>query len=112
MEALICMVDHANKPFEANHSGWMAVISSAHNLLTCRDLGRFAALCNNGHESVEGEYYLYKHWQSSFLGGPTYIWIKNGVEGHKEAEESNDEGSDNKSWGGSLPRVSPVDCVL
>jgi hypothetical protein len=38
------------------------VISSANDLLTRHDLGRFAALCNNGHESVEGEYNLYKNW--------------------------------------------------
>jgi hypothetical protein len=69
------------------------VISSAHNLLTCYDLDRFAALCNDGYDAVQGEYYLYEHWQSSFVGCPTYIWIRNGVEGHEEDEESND-----KSW--------------
>jgi hypothetical protein len=56
---------------------------SANDLLTRRDLGRFAALCNNGAKSVEGEYYLYKNWQSSFPGCPTYIRIRNGVEGHE-----------------------------
>ncbi len=99
MEALVRVVDHTNKCFEANCLGWMAVISSAHNLLTCRDLERFAALCNDGHESVEGEYYFYEHWQSSFLGPPTYIWIRNEVKGHKEVEESNAKGSDNKKLG-------------
>jgi hypothetical protein len=38
------------------------VISSANDLLTCHDLRRFAALCNNGHESVEGEYYFHENW--------------------------------------------------
>jgi hypothetical protein len=102
MEALICMVDHRNKCFEANCLGWMAVICSAHNLLTFCDLERFVDLCNDGHESVEGEYYLYKHWQSSFLGCPTYIRIRNGVDGHEEVEESNDKESNNKSWDGSI----------
>ncbi len=102
MEALLCVVDHANKCFEADCSGWKDVISSARNLLTCRDLERFATLCNDGHKSVEGEFYLYKHWQSSFLGCPIYIQIRNGVEGHKEVEESNNEGSNNGSWGGSI----------
>ncbi len=41
-----------------------------------------------GHESVEGEYYLCKNWKSSFLGRPTYIWIRNGIEGHKEVKGS------------------------
>jgi hypothetical protein len=102
VEALVCVVDHANKRFEADRLGWRAVISSVHNMLTRHGLKRFAALCNDGHESIEGVYYLYKHWQSLFLGSPTYIKIRNGVEGHKEVEESNDKGSNNKSWGGSI----------
>jgi hypothetical protein len=63
MNALIHVVDHANKCFEANCSGWRDVISSANDLLTRCDLGRFAALCNEGYDAVEGEYYLYKNWQ-------------------------------------------------
>ncbi len=73
------------------------MISSAHYLLSHCDLERFMALCNDGHDAVEGEYYLYEHWQSSFLGCPTYIWIRIGAKGHKEVEGSNDEGSDNES---------------
>jgi hypothetical protein len=96
MEALICMVDHTNKRYKADCLGWGNVISSAHSLLTCRDLDRFAALCNDGYDAVQGEYYLYEHWQSSFVGHPAYIWIRNGVEGHEEDKESDD-----KSWGGS-----------
>jgi hypothetical protein len=46
MNALVHIVDHANGCFEANHSGWRDVISSANHLLTCRELGRFTALCN------------------------------------------------------------------
>jgi hypothetical protein len=100
------------------------VISSANDLLTCHDLGRFAALCNEGYDAVEGEYYLYKNWQFLFLGHPTYIWIRNVVKGHKEVEGSDYVGSDDESWGGSiectgggeytriLPCVSPVDHVL
>jgi hypothetical protein len=80
----------------------MAVISSACNLLTCRDLERFAALCNHGHECMKGEYYLYKHRYSSFLGRLTYIRTRNQVKGHKEVEESNNEGSSGESWGGSI----------
>jgi hypothetical protein len=102
MEALVRVVDNANKCFEANCSRWMDVISSAHNLLTCRDLERFTGLCNDGYESVEGEYFLYEHWQSLFLGRPSYIWIRNGIKGHKEVEESDKEGSNDKSWGGSI----------
>jgi hypothetical protein len=97
MEALVHVVDHVNKHYKANCWGWRDVISSAHNLLTCRDLERFPALCNDGHDAVEGEYHLNKNWQSSFLGCPTYIWIRNGVEGHKEDKES-----DNESWGGGV----------
>jgi hypothetical protein len=96
MEALVCMVDHANEQYKANCVEWGNVISSAHNLLNCHDLHKFASLCNDGCDAVQGEYYLYEHWQSLFVGHPTYIWIRNGVEGHKEDEESN-----NKSWGGS-----------
>ncbi len=72
------------------------MISSAHNLLSCHDLDRFAFLCNDEYDAVQSEYYLYKHWQSSFVGCPAYIQIRNGVEGHKEDEESDDE-----SWSGS-----------
>ncbi len=72
------------------------MISSAHNLLTCHDLDRFAALYNDRYDAIQGDYYLYKHWQSSFVGRPAYIWIRNGVEGHKEDKEDED-----KSWGGS-----------
>ncbi len=78
------------------------MISSANDLLTCHDLGRFAALCNNGQEAVEGEYYLYKNWQFLFLRHPNYIQIRNGVKGHNEVEGSNYIGSNNKSWGGSI----------
>jgi hypothetical protein len=102
MNALVHVVDHANKCFEANCLGWRDVISSANDLLTRRDLGRFAALCNKCYDPVEGEYYLYKNWHFSFLGCPTYILIRNGVEGHKEVEGSNYVGSDNESWGGSI----------
>jgi hypothetical protein len=100
MNALVHIVDHANKCFEANCSGWRDVISSANDLLTCRDFGRFGALCNEG--AVEGEYYLNKNWLFSFLGCPTYIRIRNWVEGHKEVEGSNYVGRDDESWGGSI----------
>jgi hypothetical protein len=102
MNALVHIVDHANEHFKANCSWWRDVISSANDLLTCRDLGRFAALCNESYDAVEGEYYLYKNWQFLFLGRPTYIWIRNGVEGHEEDKESNYVGSDNGSWGGGV----------
>jgi hypothetical protein len=102
MNALVHIMDHANKCFEANHLGWRNVISSAHDQLTHRNLERFAALCNESYDVVEGEYYLYKNWQFLFLGCPTYIRIRNGVEGHKEDKESNYVGSDNGSWGGSI----------
>ncbi len=51
---------------------------------------------------MEGEYYLYKNWQFLFLGRPTYIRIRNRVEGHEEDEESNYVGSNNGSWVGSI----------
>jgi hypothetical protein len=102
IEALVHVVDCANNCFEANPLGLRDVISSAHNLLTCCDLERFAALCNDGHDAVEGEYYLYELWQSSFLGHPTCIRIRNGVEGHEEVEGSNGKGSKDKSWVGSM----------
>jgi hypothetical protein len=102
MNALVHVVDHANKCFEADCLGWTDVISSANGLLNCRDLGRFAALCKNVNESVEGEYYLYEHWQSLFLGCPSYFRIRNGVKGHEEVEGSNYVGSNNESWGGSI----------
>jgi hypothetical protein len=102
MNALIHIVDQANECFEANHLGWRDVISCANHLLTCRDLGGFAALCNQSFDAVESEYYLYKNWQFLFLGPPTYIWIRNGVKGHKEDKESNYVGSDDGSWGGGI----------
>ncbi len=102
MNALVHVVDHANECFEADCSGWRDVISSAHDLLTHHDLERFTDLCNESYDAVEGEYYLYKNWQFSFSGHPTYIWIRNGVKGHKEDKESNYVGSNNGSWGGSI----------
>ncbi len=102
MKVLVYIVDHANECFEANCLGWRDVISHANHLLTRRDLGRFAALCNEGYDAVEGEYYLYKNWQFLFLGCPTYIRIRNGVEGHKEVEGSNYVGSDDESYSGSI----------
>ncbi len=98
MNALIHIVNHANECFEANCLGWRDVISRANHLLTRRDLGGFAALCNLSFDAVEGEYYLYKNWQFSFLGPPTYIWIRN----DEEDEESNYVGSDDGSWGGGI----------
>jgi hypothetical protein len=102
MKALVHAVDHANKCFEANHSGWRDVISSTNGLPTCRDLVRLATLCNEGYDAVEGEYYLYENWQFLFLGCPTYIRIRNEVEGQEEVEGSNYIGSNNESWGGSI----------
>ncbi len=102
MNALIHVVDHANECFEADRSGWRDVISRANHLLTRRDLVGLSALCNQSFDAVEGEYYLYKNWQFSFLGPPTYIWIRNGVEGHEEDKESNYVGSDNGSWGAGV----------
>jgi hypothetical protein len=78
------------------------VISNANDLLTRHDLGKFAALCNEGYDAMEGEYYLYKNWLFPFLGHPTYIWTRNGVEGHKEVEGSDYVGSNDESWGGSI----------
>jgi hypothetical protein len=112
MDALVHVVDHVNECFEANYSGWRDVISSAHNLLTHPDLERFVALCNDGYDALEGEYYLYKNWQSSFLGRPTYIWIRNGVKGHEEVEGSNDTGSNNESWGGSNESTGGLEYFL
>ncbi len=54
MNALVHIVDHANTGFEANCLGWR-------DLLTHRDLERFAALCNESYDAVEGDYYLYKN---------------------------------------------------
>jgi hypothetical protein len=121
MNALVHVVDHANKCFEAHCLGWRDLISSANDLLTCRDLGRFMALCNEGYDTVEAEYYFYKNWQFSFLGRPTYVPIRNGVKGHKEDKESNYVGSHDGSWGGSIEFTGgceyflayhPVDCIL
>jgi hypothetical protein len=102
MNALIHIVDHANERFEANHAGWRDVISNANDLITCHDLGRFAALCNESYDAVEGEYHPYKNLKFLFLGRPTYIWIRNGVKGNKEVEESHYVGSNDEGWGGSI----------
>ncbi len=56
MNALVHVVDHVNEHFEANCLWWRDVISSAHDLLTHRDLERFAALCNESYDAVESEY--------------------------------------------------------
>jgi hypothetical protein len=102
INALVHVVDHANKHFEDDCLGWRDVISSTHDLLTHRDHGRFTALCNQSYDAVEGEYYLYNNWQFLILGCPTYIWIRNGVEGHEEDTESNYVGRDNGSWDDSF----------
>jgi hypothetical protein len=112
MNALIHVVDHANECFEANCSGWRDVISCANHLLTCHDLGGFVTLCNQSFDAVEGEYCLFKNWQFLFLGPPTYIQIRNGVEGHEEDEESNYDGSDDGSWGGSIESTGGRECFL
>jgi hypothetical protein len=52
MKALIRVVDHANERSEADCSGWRDVISRANHLLICRDLGGFAALCNQSFDPV------------------------------------------------------------
>ncbi len=95
MNALMHVVDHANKIYKADCLGWEDVINGACELLTLRDLERFAALCNNAHDTVGGEYHLYEEWQLSFLGCPTYIRIRSGVEACKE-----DEGGNKENWGG------------
>jgi hypothetical protein len=112
MNTLGHVVDHVNKCFEANCLGWRDVISSANDLLTCCDLGRFAALCNDGYDAVKGEYYLYENWQFLFLGCPTYIRIRNGIEGHKEAEGKDYVGSDNESWDGSTKSTGGCESFL
>ncbi len=58
MNALIHVVDDTNKCFEADCLGCRDMISSANDLLTHRDRGRFATLCNDSYDAVEGEYYL------------------------------------------------------
>jgi hypothetical protein len=73
MNALVHVVDHANECFKANHLGWRDMISRANDLLIRRDLGRFTALCNEGYDAVEGQYYLYKNWQFYSLDAlPTF----------------------------------------
>jgi hypothetical protein len=101
MNAFVHVVDHTNECFGADCFGWKDVISSANDLLTCCDLVRCMALWNDGYDAVEGEYYLYKDWQFLFLGCPTYIWIRNGVKGHKDVEGRDYKGNNNESWGGS-----------
>ncbi len=71
MNALVLVVDHANKCFEANRLGWRDVISSGNDLFTCCDIGKFAALCNDSYDAMEGDYYLYENWQFLFLGSLT-----------------------------------------
>ncbi len=60
VNTLIHVVDHANESYKADRLGWEDVISGARKLLTLGDLERFAALCNDIHDAVEGEYHLYK----------------------------------------------------
>jgi hypothetical protein len=60
MNGLVNVMDHVNKCFEVNCLGWRDVIRRANDLLTCRDLGWFAALCNEGYDAMEGEDYFYK----------------------------------------------------
>jgi hypothetical protein len=67
METLVLHGGSRDEQYKADCLGWGNVISSAHNLLTCCDLDRFATLCNDGYDAVQGEYYLYKHWQSLFV---------------------------------------------
>jgi hypothetical protein len=111
MNALVHMVDYANESYKADCLGWEDVISGARKLLTQRELERFMPLCNDAHDAAEGDHHFYKEWQLLFLGRPTYIQIRHGVEGRK-----GNEGSNKESWGGSdetrlLPWVSPVDCI-
>jgi hypothetical protein len=47
------MVHQANEQYEADCLGWRNVISSAHNLLTCRDLDRFGTLCNDRYDAYK-----------------------------------------------------------
>ncbi len=79
MNALVHVVDHANERYKADCLGWRDVISGTHDLLTRTNLERFAALCNDGHDAVEGEYYLYEHCQSLFLGRPPTFVLEMGL---------------------------------
>jgi hypothetical protein len=60
MNALIHVVDHTNESYKANHLGWEDMISGARELLTLRGLERFADLCNDDHDDIEGEYQMLK----------------------------------------------------
>jgi hypothetical protein len=62
MNVLVHVVDHANESYEADCLGWEDVIIGARKLLTLRGLERFAVLCNDAHDTIEGEYHLYKEW--------------------------------------------------
>ncbi len=80
MNAITRAVDKAHECYDNDPDEWGKVIKAASELLTRKDIRRFANLCNAGHRDVGlREYDRVKEYNSSFATRPTYYVIRRGV---------------------------------
>jgi hypothetical protein len=80
MNAITHAVDKAHECYDNDPDEWGEVIEAASELLTCKDVRRFANLCNMGHRDVGScEYNRVEEYNSSFTTRPTYYVIRHGV---------------------------------
>ncbi len=80
MNAITHAVDNAHECYDNDPDEWGKVIKAASELLTCKDVRRFANLCNAGHRDVGlGEYDHVEEYNSSFATRPTYYVIRRRV---------------------------------
>jgi hypothetical protein len=120
MSTLVHVVGHANECFEADCSGWRDVISSAHDLLTHCDLGRFEALCNESYDAMEGGYHLYKNWQFCSLDALLRFGSEMESRVTRKTKRATTWGATMETgvaalihwWMQILPCISPVDHTL
>jgi hypothetical protein len=80
MNAITRAVDKAHECYDNDPDEWGEVIEAASELLTRKDVRRFANLCNAGHRDVGScEYDRVEEYNSSFATRPTYYIIRCGV---------------------------------
>jgi hypothetical protein len=80
MNAITRAVDKAHECYNNDPDEWGKVIEAASELLTRKDVRRFANLCNAGHRDVGScEYDCVEEYNSSFATRRTYYVIRRGV---------------------------------
>jgi hypothetical protein len=80
MNATTHAINNAHECYDNDLDEWGEVIEAASELLTCKDVRRFANLCKAGHRDVGSrEYDCVEEYNSSFATRPTYYVIRRGV---------------------------------